>query len=291
VNLPSVVNKRIRMIIRVWGSRGSIPVSGKEYLKYGGDTTCVEIRTKSGDVIVVDAGTGIRRLGTCLADEKTYNLNLIFTHAHWDHLMGFPFFKPLFFKRFNIHMHGCPYHSKFVETILSKVMAPPYFPVKYKDVTARMTYPDACPRDFEIGSATVVPIALSHPNGGSGYKFIEDGKRFVFLTDNELGYVHPGGLEFNDYIDFCSEADLLIHDAEYTPEEYKTFVDWGHSVYTDALDLALKAGVKKLGLFHLNQERTDRQMDDIVQDCRQRIADRGSSLECVGVTSDMEFNL
>jgi len=279
------------MIIKIWGSRGSIPVSGKEYLKYGGDTTCVEIRTKSGDVIIVDAGTGIRRLGNQLADEKCYDLNFIFTHAHWDHLMGFPFFKPLFFKKFNIQMHRCPYHSKFVETILSKVMAPPYFPVKYKDVTARMTYPDACPMDFEIGSVTVVPIALSHPNGGSGYKFIEDGKSFVFLTDNELGYVHPGGLEFKDYLKFSSNADLLIHDAEYTPQEYKTFVDWGHSVYTDALDLALKAGAKKLGLFHLNQEHSDRQMDDIVKDCRARIADQGSNLECVGVTGDMEFEI
>jgi len=110
------------MLVKVWGSRGSIPVSGKEYLKYGGDTTCVEIRTKSGDVIIVDAGTGIRRLGNQLADEKCYDLNFIFTHAHWDHLMGFPFFKPLFFKKFHIHMHRCPYHSKFVETIL-----PPLF--------------------------------------------------------------------------------------------------------------------------------------------------------------------
>ena len=279
------------MIVKVWGSRGSIPVSGKEYLKYGGDTTCVEIRTSSGDVIVIDAGTGIRRLGTYLADGNDYNLNFIFTHAHWDHLMGFPFFKPLFFKKFHIRMHRCPYHSKFVENILSKVMAPPYFPVKYSEVTAQMTYPDACPMEFEIGSVTVAPIALSHPNGGSGYKFIEDGKTFVFLTDNELGYVHPGGLEFKDYLDFCNNADLLIHDAEYTPEEYETFIDWGHSVYTDALDLALKAGVKKLGLFHLNQERTDRQMDDIVQDCRNRIAARGSALECVGVGCDSEFVL
>lgn len=279
------------MIVRVWGSRGSIPVSGKEYLKYGGDTTCVEIRSNNGDVIVIDAGTGIRRLGTCLADANDYNLHFIFTHAHWDHLMGFPFFKPLFFKKFHIHMHRCPYHSKFVENILSKVMAPPYFPVKYSEVTAQLTYPDACPMDFEIGSITVVPIALSHPNGGSGYKFIEDSKTFVFLTDNELGYVHPGGLAFKDYVDFCEDADLLIHDAEYTPGEYETFVDWGHSVYTDALDLALEADVRKLGLFHLNQERTDRQMDDIVQDCRNRIAAKGAGLECVGVGCDSEFVL
>ena len=279
------------MIIKIWGSRGSIPVSGKEYLKYGGDTTCVEIRTKSGDIIIVDAGTGIRRLGNQLEKEKRFDLNFIFTHAHWDHVMGFPFFKLLYFKKTSISMHRCPYNSKFVETILAKVMAPPHFPVKYADIIARLSYPDACPTEFEIGSVTVVPIAISHPNGGNGYKFIEDGKSFVFLTDNELGFLHPGGLPFKDYVKFCSEADLLIHDAEYTPKEYKTFIDWGHSVYTDALDLAQKAGVKKLGLFHLNQERTDRQMDNIVKDCSNRIAKKGLNLKCVGVAGDMEFQL
>jgi len=277
------------MIIKIWGSRGSIPVSGKDYLKYGGDTTCVEIRTQSGDIIIIDAGTGIRRLGNQLADENCFDLNFIFTHAHWDHLMGFPFFKPLYFKESTIRMHRCPFHSKFVETILSKVMAPPNFPVKYSDITARLSYPDACPTEFEIGSVRVVPIALSHPNGGSGYKFIEDGKRFVFLTDNELGYIHPGGLPFKDYLDFSSGADLLLHDAEYSPEEYQKFIDWGHSVYTDALALAQQAAVKKLGLFHLNQERTDREMDKIVEDCRQRIAADGGNLDCVGVAGDMEF--
>ena len=285
----SAENQRVSMNIKIWGSRGSIPVSGKEYLKYGGDTTCVEIRTKSGDTIIIDAGTGIRRLGNQLADEKCFDLNFIFTHAHWDHLMGFPFFKPLYFKKSTIRMHGCPFHSKFVETILSKVMAPPNFPVKYSDITAQMSYPDACPTEFEIGSVRVVPVALSHPNGGSGYKFIEDGKSFVFLTDNELGYIHPGGLPFEDYLSFSSGADLLIHDAEYTPEEYNTFIDWGHSVYTDALALAQQGAVKKLGLFHLNQERTDNEMDKIVKDCHKRITAKASNLACVGVAGNMEF--
>jgi len=111
------------------------------------------------------------------------------------------------------------------------------------------------------------------------------------LTDNELGYIHPGGLAFGDYLEFARDADLLLHDAEYTPQEYKTFIDWGHSVYTDALDLAQKSGVKKLGLFHLNQERTDRQMDKIVKDCRDRIAVKGLHLECVGMKRDMVFEL
>ena len=279
------------MIIKIWGSRGSIPVSGKDYLKYGGDTTCVDIRTKSGDIIIIDAGTGIRRLGNQLVDEKRFDLHFIFTHAHWDHLMGFPFFKPLYFKRSTIRMHPCPFHSKFVETILSRIMTPPNFPVKYSDITAQLVYTEACPTEFEIGSVKVIPIALSHPNGGSGYKFIEDNKTFVFLTDNELGHIHPGGVPFEDYLNFCSKADLLIHDAEFTPDEYHTHMDWGHSAYTDALDLAQQARVKKLGLFHINRERTDKEMDKIVKDCRNRIAAKESNLACVGVACDMEFEL
>ena len=279
------------MIIKIWGSRGSIPVSGQEYLKYGGDTTCLEIRAKSGDIIIVDAGTGIRRLGNQLAKENCRDFNFIFTHAHWDHLMGFPFFKPLYSNRTRIRMHRCPYHSKFVETILSKLMAPPTFPIKYADTTAQLSYLDDSPKAFQIGSVSIETVALSHPNGGSGYKFTEDGSCFVFLTDNELGYTHPGGLTFGDYLKFSRGADLLLHDAEYTPREYKTYIEWGHSVYTDALDLAQKSGVKRLGLFHLNQERTDRQMDRIVKDCRERNAALGLQLDCIGVASDMVFEL
>lgn len=279
------------MIIKCWGSRGSIPVSGKTYLKYGGDTTCIEIRTQSGDIIIIDAGTGIRRLGNQLIKEKRRQFHFIFTHAHWDHVMGFPYFKPLYSKDSEFRMHRCPFHSKFVETILSKVMAPPNFPVKYSDIKARMIYEEACPTDFEIGSVKVRPIPLSHPNGGSGYKFIEKDKTFVFLTDNELGYIHRGGRAYRDYVDFSKEADLLFHDAEYTPTEYATFVEWGHSVVTDVLRLAGEAGVKQLGLFHLNQDRTDRAMDKIVADCRKRIAVAGHRLKCFGVRCNAKFEL
>jgi phosphoribosyl 1,2-cyclic phosphodiesterase len=279
------------MVITCWGSRGSIPVSGKEYLQYGGDTTCIEIRTKSDDIIIVDAGTGIRKLGNQLIKEKRKKFHFIFTHAHWDHVMGFPYFKPLYFKSTEFRMHRCPFHSKFVENILSKIMAPPNFPVKYTDIKAKMTYIEACPTEFEIGSVKVMPIPISHPNSGSGYKFVEDGKAFVFLTDNELGYIHPGGLAYRDYRAFCSGADLLIHDAEYTPQEYKTFRDWGHSVYTDVLKLALETGAKKLGLFHLNQERTDKAMNQIVKICRQTIAQNGQKIKCFGVKGDMKFEL
>ena len=279
------------MEITCWGSRGSIPVSGKSYLKYGGDTTSLEIRTKSGDIIAVDAGTGIRRFGNKLVEENALDVHFLFTHAHWDHLMGFPFFKPLYSKNAKLLMHGCPFHSQFVETILSTVMAPPNFPVKYADIKAQMTYEKACPKEFKIGSVSVIPIPISHPNGGSGYKFIEGGKTFIFLTDNELGYRHSGGRSFKDYVEFAAGADLLIHDSEYTPQEYQTFIEWGHSVYTDVLQLAERAAVKKCGLFHINQERTDDQMDDMVSTCQQYCDDHSHQIECVGVATDMTFNL
>ena len=279
------------MYIKCWGSRGSIPVSGCEFEKYGGDTTCIEIRTRSDDLIIVDAGTGIRRLGNQLVGENRHVFNFIFTHSHWDHLLGFPFFKPLYDEAARICMHRCPFPGRYVENIVTKLMRPPHFPVRYSDLTAQVTYIDGCPDAFEIGSVTVTPIALSHPNGGCGYKFEEDGKTFVFLTDNELGYVHPGGCRYTDYADFCRGADILIHDAEFTPEEYNYSIEWGHSSCMDTLRLAMESGVRQLGLFHLNQERTDAGMDRLVDGCRQFLADNGGQLECFGVCRDMVFDL
>ncbi len=279
------------MYIKCWGSRGSIPVSGKKYNKYGGDTTCIEIRTKENDIIIVDAGTGIRRLGNRLIKEGLDSYHFILTHAHWDHLMGFPFFRPLFRRQTKIHMHRSPFHKKFMESMFSKVMAPPNFPVKYSDLKATIIYEEGRPEQFKIGSVTVEPIPISHPNTGKGYKFTEDGKSFVFITDNELGFVHKGGLSFNDYVDFSKGADLLIHDAEYTEEEYQTFIEWGHSTYTAALDLAVKAGVKQFGLFHLNQERSDDQVDEVVEKCKAKLKEKSIGMECFAVARDMVFDL
>ncbi len=286
-----LTKKGLTMYIKCWGSRGSIPVSGKSVLKYGGDTTCIEIRTKSDDIVIIDAGTGIRRLGNQLIDEGRFRYHFIFTHGHWDHVMGFPFFKPLYFGKAELEMHRCPFHSKFVETILTKVMSPPSFPVEFSDLKAKLNYEDACPLTFEIGSLTITPIPISHPNSGSGYKFVEDGKSFVFLTDNELGFTHPGGLPYKEYVDFSSGADLLIHDAEYTPQEYKKTKSWGHSEYIQALDLAVAAGVKKFGLFHLNPERTDPEMDKIITACKQRLNEKNHDLDCLAVASDLTFKL
>lgn len=279
------------MHIRCWGSRGSIPVSGQEYVRYGGDTACLEIRTRNDHVIIVDAGTGIRRLGNALIAEGRYSYDLIFTHAHWDHLLGFPFFRPVYMEQAEIRMQGCPFAQKFVETMLSKVMSPPNFPVRYADVKAHIHHEPVCPERIEIDSVAIIPIPLSHTNQGNGYKFIEDGKSFVFLTDNELDFTHNGGLSFESYQEFSAGADLLIHDGEFTEEEYRKTREWGHSTYTSALKLAIAANVKQLGLFHLNQDRTDQKMDDIVEQCRQVVTETGAELSCFAVGADMTFTV
>ncbi len=279
------------MIIRCWGSRGSIPVSGIDFVKYGGDTTCIEIRTKNDEIIIVDAGTGIRRLGNKLIEEGRYEYNLLFTHVHWDHIMGFPVFKPAFNSKTKIRVHRCPFHDKQNGNIISRVMSPPNFPVSYTGLQASLIFEDLTNKSFVIDSVTVTPLRISHPNGGCGFKFTEGNKSFVFLTDNELGFRHKGGLEFNDYVKFVDRADLLIHDAEYTGIEYSNVIGWGHSSCEDVLDLATRAKVKDLGLFHLNQERTDQEMDKMVKECRETQKHKKSTINIFAVSADMIFHL
>lgn len=279
------------MIVRCWGSRGSIPVSGKKYLRYGGNTTCLEIRTKDDKILLVDAGSGIREAGNSMIVEANRDFTLLMTHAHWDHIMGFPFFKPIYSFRTNLNIWGCPFAQISIKEILSRTMASPNFPIKFDYIRAKIQYQENCFDSYKLGSMVITPIALSHPNRGTGYKFEEDGKCFVFLTDNELGFKHEGGLDFQDYLEFSKGADLLFHDAEYNDEEYKKTRSWGHSSYKDVLKLSLEAGVKKLGLFHHNQERVDDEVDVIISDCRKIIKKSGLKLECFAVGQSMEFKL
>ncbi|MBF0318281.1 MAG: MBL fold metallo-hydrolase [Nitrospirae bacterium] len=279
------------MIIKCWGARGSIPVSGKDYLKYGGDTTCIEIRPKNGDIIIIDTGSGIRELGKKMLDEKRDKFNIIFTHFHWDHIMGFPFFRPIYNEGTRIDFYGCAFVQGSIEEMISKTMVSPHFPVNFNEVKATFSYVTVCSRSFNINSITVTPIMLSHPNQGLGYKFEEDGKTFVFITDNELTYKHPGGLDYEDYRDFAANADLLFHDSEYMEEEYEAKKTWGHSIYKDSLRLAIESGVKSFGLYHHNQNRTDDEQDAIVEDCQRIIARKNSPLKCFAVYQGMEIVL
>ena len=211
------------MQIKVWGCRGSLPTPGQGTVRYGGNTTCLEIRLNDGTLVVVDAGSGIRALGDKLLQaEGLSEMYLFLTHAHWDHLMGFPFFGPAYWSRYRIHVRGGPRARQSLERYLKHQMGAPFFPVPFGAMKARFDFAAATSKRSRIGAAEIELIPLSHPGGGYGLKLIDHGRGFVFLTDNELGYAHEGGLSEEDYVRFCESSDLLIHDAQYTEQEYAT---------------------------------------------------------------------
>lgn len=280
------------MLIRCWGSRGSIPISGPECIRFGGDTTCIEIRNSSDEIIIVDAGSGIRRLGNRLLKEGRFDLTMLFTHAHWDHVLGLPFFKPIYMPQSKLKIHGCPFEMGDLFEILQQVMNAPYFPVQYGQLLSTRNHVLACDLELLVGEMRITSIPLSHPNKGQGFKFEEQGKSFVFLTDNELDFAHEGGKGYEDYLAFSQGADLLVHDAEYLPAEYEKLTrGWGHTVYTRALELAMDARVKAFGLFHLNQDRSDDEVDAMVEDCRRIAARRGVEMHIFAMAQDQEIRL
>ena len=279
------------MKIKFWGARGSIPVCGKKYLKYGGSTTCLELRSQKNELIVVDAGSGIRLLGHELLKNPHNYFNMLFTHSHWDHVIGFPFFAPLYSKKIRIRIMGCSFSSDSVREIIAKTMQPPGFPVKFEEISAKFEFDSVCAAGQEIGHIRIVPVELSHPNRGLGYKFIENGRSFVFLTDNELGFIHPDGRSPQDYAAFCRGADLLVHDADYNDNEYPRRKTWGHSTYRQAVNLALAAGVSVLGLFHHNQDRSDAEVDAAVAECSRIFKGRGSKTKCFAIREGQVIKL
>ena len=281
------------MRIKFWGARGSIPTPESYAEKYGGNTTCVEVRLSDNSLILIDAGSGLRNAGIALTKESKFpdDIHLYLTHAHWDHLMGFPFFRPAFMKGKRIHVRGGVKAKRSLEKFLSHQMERPYFPIDFESLNAEFDFTSGAPVKRHIGCGEIIPIALSHPDGGYGCKIIDEGKTFVFLTDNELGYRHEGGLQEKDYIAICTHADLLVHDAQYTDEEYESKRTWGHSTYNQAMLLASSARVKKLGFFHHDPERTDEEIERQVALSREKLKQANRSIECFAVSEGMEFSL
>jgi len=279
------------MRIRSYGARGSVPVSGSQHLKYGGDTTCVEIQGRGGATIIVDAGSGMRRLGDALIEDGRLNIHLLFTHCHWDHIIGFTVFKPNYLDDFHITIWHHPGFQGDVRTVLEKLMHPPGFPIRFNRLKAGFAFREHALAPFAIDTVQVHPIAISHTQPGLGYRFEEDGKRFVMITDNELGYTHPHGHTAEHYARFARGADLLFHDAHYTDDEYPRHAGQGHSSCSNALGLALAAGVQRFGLFHHGPDRTDADVDLLVARCRERIAAAGSPMDCFAVGQDTDILL
>ncbi|MCX7726869.1 MAG: MBL fold metallo-hydrolase [Chitinispirillaceae bacterium] len=277
------------MRISFWGSRGQIPVCGKEFNKYGGDTTCVEITSNENDIIIVDAGSGIRNINIQSLYKK--DISIILTHFHLDHIIGFPFFSPLYNSSYSITVYAPTYNSNSILETLSTIIGTPFFPLELRDLSSNIKFIEIENSPFKIGSIRITPIKLNHPNGGFGFRFEENGKVFVFLTDNELRDKNNNeALPFSYYVEFCKDADLLIHDAEFSIDDYDNYNGWGHSSYLDAVELAIESSVKQLGLFHFHNNYTDMQIDKMVEDSQKIISERGKKINCFGVGNKFTLN-
>jgi phosphoribosyl 1,2-cyclic phosphodiesterase len=280
------------MRIKIWGCRGSIPSPGFATSNYGGNTTCLEVRLDDGTRIIIDAGTGIRELGNAILEEDgPRTLYLLLTHAHWDHLQGFPFFVPAYLRGYSIRVRSGPLAKASLKQFLAHQLDPPYFPVPFRELKAHLDFDPGDAEELSINGTTIRPITLNHPDGGYGYRFLSDRAKFVFLTDTELGQDHPGCLSRSEYLETCRRADLLIHDAQYTSEEYRRTRGWGHSTYLAATEFALEAGVRRLGLFHHDPRHSDRDVDRFERESRRLIRRRHGTMGCFAVKEGMEFIL
>ncbi|MFW6126674.1 MAG: MBL fold metallo-hydrolase [Thermodesulfobacteriota bacterium] len=270
------------MQIRFWGTRGSIPAPGPQTLEFGGNTTCLEVVLESGRRIVIDAGTGIRALGDHLKTQAaTVRLHLLFTHNHWDHLSGLPFFLPIYREDSEILVDGWPLAFQALKRIFDDHMGDGFFPVAFDQLKSHITFINKIARQpLILDEVTIDTIPLNHPQGCLGFRFREAGHTLVFITDNELGL--NGGHRFPDFVKFAEHADILIHDAQYLPEEISAHRGWGHSTFEEAVRLGLEAGVKTLLLTHHDPSRTDEQVRDIVNRARQLAAASGGMLAIDG---------
>lgn len=264
--------------ITFWGTRGSIPVPGRETTRYGGNTSCVEVKLTSGKRLIIDAGTGIRNLGERMsAGPMSTDVHLLITHLHWDHIIGFPFFEPIYHPDSKIVIDGFPSCIKGLKRIFDNNMGDGFFPVDFRDLEADIRFPERLMAGtLFVEGGSVDSIRLAHPQGCCGFRVREGQSSMVFLTDNELG---AGKSAMERCVRFCEGATLLIHDAQYLPEESSQREGWGHSNYEEAVDLASRAGVERLVLFHHDPGRTDDRLRDLEASCRRFVVERGLKLD------------
>lgn len=281
------------MKIKFWGTRGSIPVPGEKTIIYGGNTTCLEMTLETGKKIIIDAGTGIRPLGDKYVKQgKSLDILLLITHIHWDHILGFPFFDPLYDGSTKIAIEGFPTCMKGLRSTFDNKMGDGFFPLQFDDLRAKIRYQDKLSNgSLTIDGMTVDSILLQHPQGGYGYRFREGGKTLVFLTDNELREDAWIGRTPKEYAEFCRDADILIHDAQYIPGEIGARRGWGHSDYSATFNLAHEAEVKKLILFHHDPSRSDPEVAAIRVSCEDLAKKRNSRLIIEAAQENSEFEL
>jgi phosphoribosyl 1,2-cyclic phosphodiesterase len=294
------------MKVTFWGTRGSIAAPGPDTVRYGGNTSCVEVRA-AGHVFVFDAGTGLRPLGLSLAHDfkdRPLTVHLFISHTHWDHIQGFPFFVPAYRPETTIHIYGAPGQGRSLEKVLRGQMEADYFPVGLGDLAATIDVHEFRSIPFDIGDVRVDATYLNHPAMNLAYRVSYDGRRVVYATDHEpyaktLDQVAGRGEEGRAYgerldrelVDFATGVDLYIADAQYTDEEYPARVGWGHSALSATVELALAARVRSLALFHHDPMHGDDVVARMERGARETIAARGGGMHCFAAAEGQSLTL
>jgi len=269
------------MQVRFWGTRGSIATPGGATLRYGGNTSCVEVTSDSGVTILIDAGTGASALGrTLMAQGRGQRGHILISHTHWDHIQGLPFFAPLFVPGNDWHIYGPRGLGQSLRDVLSAQMDYAYFPVALNAFAADVEFHEVVEGAFYLDDVRVETHYLNHPALTVGYRIEADGATLVYASDHEP-HSHDAaegraeGAEAGDiaHVDFMRDADLVIHDAQYTAAEYPAKIGWGHSTIEYAVDAAKAANVKTLALYHHDPERDDAAVDRLIEAARARAGD------------------
>ncbi len=259
------------MKITLWGTRGSLPAAGPETVQHGGNTACVEVRGETGSLVVLDAGTGIRRLGATLGPEVR-RVDVLITHFHMDHIQGLGFFAPLYRPDTEVHIWGPPSAAFDVRSRLARYLSPPLFPVRIRDLPCRLEIHQAPRGRFSVDGLEIAADLVCHPGPTAGYRITEGSLSLAYLPDHEPAL---GALRFPDHpawtsgFTLATEADLLIHDAQYADDEYQSHVGWGHSSVSQALAFAAVVGARRLVTFHHDPGHDDLAVQAITSDaCR-----------------------
>lgn len=268
------------MRVTFHGVRGSIPTPGPATVRYGGNTVCTEVRLADGTLLVLDAGTGIRDLGNrLLREEFDGTIHLLITHPHWDHLIGLPFFAPIY--RADTRMVFYPFTQRASDASGSPVIFDgEHFPVRFADLPARMDRSRVVDGVVRIGSAVVSRIALNHPGGSDGFRIDDDGgASLCYLTDNELRPPGAPTTQPAELARFAAGASLVIHDAQYLPSDMPAKHGWGHSLVHDVLELGRDAEARMLALFHHDPDRDDDALDRVAAEAAAWAADEAPSMK------------
>jgi phosphoribosyl 1,2-cyclic phosphodiesterase len=258
------------MKVTLWGTRGSLATPGPDTIRYGGNTVCVEVRGNDGTLLVLDAGTGIRRLGATIGPEVA-RLDILLTHLHMDHIQGLGFFEPLDQPGREVHIWGPPSTTLDLRTRLARYLSPPLFPVGLRDLPCQLTLHDVPLGRFAIGGLQIMAALVMHPGPTVGYRISEADVSLAYLPDHEpaLGARHfPEAADWTSGFDLAAGVDLLIHDAQYSAAEYSAHVGWGHSAISHTIAFAALAGAKRLIPFHHNPDHADPMLDRLLEEVR-----------------------